>query len=204
MNWFRRTPLGETRWVVIDCETSGLDMEYDRLLSVAAVEVAQERILASRSYVAVVRQLEPSAAENILVHGIGAEAQLAGRPAAEALHELNAFMAGAIPAAFHAPFDTAILGRAFAQAGMKASRRRWLDLATLAPVLVPELDANHLDAWLAAFGIECDARHDALKDAYSTAQLLLVLLQKARREGVATAEALIRLASSAPWLPRRR
>lgn len=179
-------------------------MENDRLLSVAAIEVSQERILANRSYVAVVRQQEPSTAENILVHGIGAEAQLAGRPAAEALHELNAFMDGAIPAAFHALFDKAILERAFAQAGMKAPRKRWLDLATLAPVLFPDRDANHLDAWLAAFGIDCDARHDALNDAYSTAQLLLVLLQKARREGVASAEAFLRLASSGAWVPRRR
>jgi DNA polymerase III epsilon subunit-like protein len=57
---------------------------------------------------------------------------------------------------------------------------------------------------LAAFGIECDARHEALSDAYASAQLLLVLLQKAKREGVASAEALIRLASSAMWLRGRR
>ena len=204
MSWFRRTPLAEARWVVIDCETSGLDLETDRLLSVAAVEVTQHRIVADRSYAAVVRQQMPSSPDNILVHGIGADTQLTGRPAADALGELNAFMDGAIPSAFHAPFDKAILARAFAQAGMKAARKRWLDLATLAPALFPDHEANYLDAWLAAFGIECDARHDALWDAYSTAQLLLVLLDKARRERVASVEELIRLASSAAWLRQRR
>ena len=204
MNWFRRTPLAEARWVVIDCETSGLDMKTDRLLSVAAVEVTHDRIAADRSFAAVVRQQVPSSTDNILVHGIGAQAQLAGRPVADALGELNAFMDGAIPSAFHAPFDKAVLDRAFKQAGIRSSRKRWLDLATLGPVLYPDRKADDLDSWLAAFGIECDARHDALYDAYSTAQLLLVMLDKARRDRITSAEALIRLASSGAWLPQRR
>ena len=204
MSWFSRTPLAAARWAVVDCETSGLDINKDRLLSVAAVEAERDRIVAARSYAAVVRQEQPSAADNILVHGIGASAQLEGRPAGDVLRELNAFIGDAIPVAFHAPFDKAILERAFAQARIKAPRRRWLDLAALGPVLFPNSKANDLDSWLAAFGIECDARHDALNDAYATAQLLLVLLERAKREGVGTAEALLRLASSGHWLPSGR
>jgi DNA polymerase-3 subunit epsilon len=204
LSWFSRTPLGAARWVVVDCETSGLDPGTDRLLSVAAVEVEHERIVASRSYSAVVRQEQPSAVDNILVHGLGASAQLGGRPPGDVLRELKAFIGDAIPVAFHAPFDQAILERAFAHAGMKAPRQRWLDLAALAPVLFADRKANDLDSWLASFGIECDARHDALNDAYSTAQLLLVLLERARQERVATVEALLRVASSERWLPRAR
>ena len=204
MSSLRRTPIGEARWAVIDCETSGLDPNRDRLLSVAAVDVVNDRIVPARAYTAVVRAERASSTENMLVHGIGTEAQLGGRPAVEVLRELLACMGNAIPVAFHAPFDKAVLGRAFAQAGLKAPRRRWLDLAALAPVLFADRKASDLDSWLAEFGIECSARHEALSDAYATAQLLLVMLQKARREGVATAEALTRLASSASWLPRRR
>ena len=202
MSWFSRTPLDAARWVVVDCETSGLDPGTDRLLSVAAVEVEHERIVASRAYSAVVRQEQPSAVDNILVHGLGASAQLGGRPPGDVLGELKAFIGDAIPVAFHAPFDKAILERAFANAGMKAPRQRWLDLAELAPALFADRKANDLDSWLASFGIECEARHDALNDAYATAQLLLVLLERARQERVATVEALLRLASSRRWLPR--
>ena len=204
MSWFARTPLAETRWAVVDCETSGLDPRRDRLLSVAAIEVADGRIVLSRSYSALLRQKAPSRADNILVHGIGGDAQLGGRPAAEILRELKAFIADAIPVAFHAPFDKAVLERAYAHAELKAPRKSWLDLAALAPALYPDRKADDLDSWLAAFGIECVARHDALSDAYSTAQLLLVMLEKAKRERVASAEALIRLASSGAWLPQRR
>jgi DNA polymerase-3 subunit epsilon len=204
VSWFRRTPLAAARWVVVDCETSGLNPKQDRLLSVAAVEVAAERIAAGRAYAAVLQQQEPSRVDNILVHGLGGEAQLGGDPASQVLQELAVFMNDAIPVAFHAPFDKAVLARAFAQSGAPARRRRWLDLAVLAPVLFPDRKAQDLDSWLAAFAIECASRHEALSDAYATAQLLLVMLGKARSEGVATAEALIRLASSAAWLPARR
>jgi hypothetical protein len=43
MSWFRRTPLEGARWVVIDCETSGLDAARDRLLSVGAVRARWRR-----------------------------------------------------------------------------------------------------------------------------------------------------------------
>ena len=204
MSWFRRTPLADARWVVVDCETSGLDPKQDRLISVAAIEVARERVNPARSYSAVLAQDQPSHRDNILVHGIGASAQLAGRPSREVLSEFAAFLNDGVPVAFHAPFDKAVLDKAFTQAGIRPSRKRWLDLATLGPVLFPHPKADDLDSWLAAFGIECDARHDALHDAYSTAQLLLVMLEKARRDRVASVEALIRLAASAAWLPQRR
>jgi DNA polymerase-3 subunit epsilon len=50
----------------------------------------------------------------------------------------------------------------------------WVDLAWLAPALLPEraLSCKGLDAWLKAFGIANFKRHDALADAFATAQLL--------------------------------
>jgi DNA polymerase-3 subunit epsilon len=204
VRWFRRTPLAAARWVVIDCETSGLDPSRDRLLSVAAIEVAEERILASGSYSAIVQQQEPSEPRNMLIHGLGAEAQLGGRAAPDVLRELAAFVGERPVAGFHAPFDRAILSRAFARAGMSRPKWNWLDLATLAPAFFPGRAAGDLDSWLAAFSIECPARHDALGDAYATAQLLLVMLAEARRQRVSSAESLIRLAASAQrMLPSR-
>ncbi|HYI87353.1 MAG TPA: exonuclease domain-containing protein, partial [Burkholderiales bacterium] len=80
MSWFRRTPLAEARWVAIDCETSGLDAASDRLLSVGAVAVYGDRIELGKTFGALVRQAAASPAPNILVHGIGGDAQLAGLP----------------------------------------------------------------------------------------------------------------------------
>ena len=195
MSWFRRTPLEAARWVVIDCETSGLDAARDRLLSVGAVAVRDARIHLEDSFEARVRQEVPSAAENILVHGIGGDAQRSGAPLSEVVAALAAYAGEATPVAFHAAFDAAVLRRH----GFEPAAG-WHDLAALAPALFPGRRAKTLDEWLAEFGIPPDARHDALGDAFAAAQLLLVVLAEAGRQRVGTVEALARLARDGRWL----
>lgn len=199
MSWFRRTPLAAARWVAIDCETSGLDAARDRLLSVGAVAIRDRRIELAGAFEARVRQQAPSAAENILVHGIGGDAQLAGLPLPQAISNLAAYVGDAIPVAFHAPFDAVVLRRH----GFRP-RAPWQDLAQLAPALFPERKAERLDDWLAEFGISAEARHDALGDAFAAAQLLLVILAEAGRARVDTVEALIKLARARQTLSRWR
>jgi DNA polymerase-3 subunit epsilon len=196
VSWLRRTSLEGARWVVIDCETSGLDTARDRLLSVGAVAVRGDRIALGAAYEARVRQAFPSEPGNILIHGIGGDAQLAGRPLGEVIDELQRFIADGIPVGFHAGFDGAILRRH----GLRP-RQDWFDLATLAPVLFPECKPREssLDHWLGQFAIPPHARHDALGDAFSTAQLLLVALNEAARQRIQTVEALRRLQRDARW-----
>ena len=189
--FWRRTPLAGARWVVIDCETSGLDPARDRLLSVAAVKVRDGAVDLQDYFERRVRQEAPSARDNILVHGIGGDAQRGGEPLAQVSEALLAFAGDDLPVAFHAAFDAAVLRRH----GVKL-RARWLDLAALAPALFPRRPAKALDEWLAQFAIPARARHDALGDAFATAQLLLVLLAEARRQGVADVEALREAATS--------
>jgi DNA polymerase-3 subunit epsilon len=194
VSWFRRTPIAAARWVAIDCETSGLDAARDRLLSVGAVAVRDARIDLSDCFEARVKQRAPSTADNILIHGIGGDAQLAGLPLLQVIQKLVAHVDDAIPVGFHADFDATVLRRhGFA-------RRRWLDLAALAPALFPGRKAKALDDWLAEFGIAVHERHDALGDAFSTAQLLLVALAEAKRQGVDTVEGLRAAQRAGRWL----
>jgi DNA polymerase-3 subunit epsilon len=195
--WFRRTPLAAARWIVIDCESSGLDPERDRLLSVGALPVREGRIELAQAFASRARQQAPSAPENILIHGIGGDAQLDGLPLEDVVRELAARVDGAWPVGFHARFDEVLLRRH----GF-AAQERWLDLALVAPLLFPKLKAGRssLDEWLGAFGIPVHARHDALGDAFLTAQLLLVVLAEAQRQGIKTTQALQRLPRHARWL----
>ena len=190
--WRRGTPLAGVRWVAIDTETTGLDPRRDRLLSIGAVAVEHGRIQLADAYAAMVGQAAPSAPENIVVHGIGGDAQLAGRPRGEALAGLESFIGDRVPVGFNAGFDAAMLGRPIA-----------VDLAQIAPAIDPEHARGlyTLDDWLQRYGIETAARHDALDDAYSTAQLLLVVLSRAEAQHVGTLESLLRLAGAHRWLP---
>lgn len=197
---WKSRPLAAARWVVVDCETSGLDVARDRLLSVGAVAVRDGRVELADTFEAKVRQAAPSTPENIVIHGIGGDEQLLGLPLENVINSLKSYVAEAIPVAFHAAFDAGILRRH----GLKL-RAQWLDLANLAPALFAALNKpdGGLDHWLAAFDIAPLARHDALGDAFATAQLLLVLLNEAKRQRVETVEALLKTERAGRWLARR-
>ena len=58
-------PLRTARWVVVDCETSGLDAARDRLLSIGAVAVRAGRIELAEAFSALLRQDAPSDPANM-------------------------------------------------------------------------------------------------------------------------------------------
>lgn len=171
----------DTRFVVLDTETSGLDPGTDRVLSVGAVAVRELRIVPEDCFHELVAQRETSGRDNILIHGIGVGAQRSGRPLAEVLSRLDAWAGDAWRVGFHLGFDRRMLERAAKACGVpKPPARGWIDLAPLLPQLFPERSGfDSLEGSLAAFGIACAKRHDALADAYATALLLLALLRRA-------------------------
>ena len=196
MTWWRRaTPLAQVRWAVVDTETGGLDPRRDPLLAIGALAVSEGRLDLGASFSAIVRQAAPTAAGNIVVHGIGGDAQRAGVPAADAIGAFERFLGERVPVAFHAPFDAAVLERA----GL--ARRRWLDLDPLAHALFPRRQRlSSLDDWLNEFGIRAEGRHDAALDALATAELFLLLLGAGARQGIQTLEALLAAARGSRWL----
>lgn len=177
------------RWLVLDVESSGLDPRRDRLLSIAAVAVcpagARLQVCLGDSFEVVLRQpADPGAADkaNILVHGIGVGAQQAGVAPAQALADFARF-AGTSPfIGYHSAFDRVLIERAQRVNRQPLGHPAWLDLADLAPVLLPQVRAKALDEWLAHFGIGCLARHQAAADALATAELLQHLWPLALRQ----------------------
>jgi DNA polymerase-3 subunit epsilon len=200
-----RAPPAAARFVVADVEATGLDAQRDRLIAIGAVTVEAARIHLGRSFYVVLRQPEASSRENILVHGIGGTAQRGGNDPAEALLAFLEFAGKAPLVGFHAAFDNALIRRAMREFVGEPWERQWIDLAQLAPELIPEeaRARQHLDAWLERFGIEVFNRHDAAADALATAQLLLALLPRAAERRVATVEAMLWDPGAARWLGGR-
>jgi len=75
----------QSRCVVVDVETTGLNLMTDTLISIGAVAVVNGKIALGDSFYVVLQQRAASEKGNILLHGIGTSAQLEGEPPAEAL-----------------------------------------------------------------------------------------------------------------------
>jgi DNA polymerase-3 subunit epsilon len=202
-----RANAADVRWVVVDTETTGLDADTDRLLAIGAVAVDRGGIRLADSFEVLVQNLAPGDKANVVIHGIGYEAQREGIPIPQALAAFAAYVAGAPCVGFHCPFDRAVLARSAASAGVPLSLPRWLDLDPLAAALVPDVHqrgARSLDDWITVFDIDVVARHSAAGDALATAELLLRLRAVAARQGIATFKALVRVSRQRRWLESAR
>jgi DNA polymerase III subunit epsilon len=199
-----RAPLATQRWLVVDVETTGLDMRRDRLLAIGAVMMEGSAIRYQESFEIVIKQAAPSGADNILIHRIPGSEQLLGVDAADALSAFLTFAQKVPCIAFHAAFDETMLTRAIRENLDIDWAPQFIDLALLAPALVTDAPqgTRDLDAWVAHFGITILARHRAVADALGTAQLFQVLLNRAAAQQIASTETLFKLARSQRWLAR--
>ncbi len=170
-------PHAASRYVVVDVETSGLNLAKDRLIAIGAVAIGEGQIQLADSMEIILRQDRISGHDNILIHGIGGTAQAEGVPPVEALLAFLEYLGKSPLLAFHVAFDQTMIERALKTfLGLKLNHP-WADLAYLAPALYPDLARSHrsLDQWMGQFGISNYARHSALADALSTAELALSL-----------------------------
>lgn len=195
-------PLSASRCVVVDVESSGLDLREDRLISIGAVAVVNGRIALGDSYSVILQQEKASGRENILLHGIGGSAQTEGVQPAEGLLDFLAYLGKDPLVAFHAAFDSTMIKRAIKQHLGFNFKHPWLDLAYVMPGLEPQLGQrlHTLDDWANHFGIQNDDRHNALADALATAQLQLIAVLLANKKNMATYSGLRYLEKMQRWV----
>ena len=188
------------RWVVVDVETSGMDVTSDALISIGAVAIVDGRVVPGDSLEIIVKQASASSRENILVHGVGAHAQLNGTDPQSAVRAFMDYVGRAPMLAFHAPFDRGFLARVTKHYVNQPFDNPWLDIAELAPALEPKAMLKSLDEWLRHYSIQVAVRHSAASDAFATALLVTRLLPEARRQGAPSFADMQKLARQAKWL----
>ncbi|MBU1424060.1 MAG: 3'-5' exonuclease [Gammaproteobacteria bacterium] len=190
-----------SRFVVVDVETTGLNLMTDTLISIGAVAVVNGRIALGDSFYVVLQQREISRKENILIHGISSSAQREGDDPAEALLAFLEYLGKSPLVAFHVTFDETMIRRALRQYLGLSFKHPWLDLAYVMPALYPTLAYSHrvLDDWIGRFNIRIEVRHNALADALATAQLLQVAHSRARAKDITDFAGLRDLERSQRW-----
>ncbi len=206
--WWRRSAAADdSRWVMLDVESSGLDPKHDRLLAIAAIALHRgggaPQLALGDSFELVIRQQDAVVDKaNILVHGIGVGAQRSGTEPAQALAAFERWVGGSPLLGFHVAFDEALIQRAMRAVLGRALPNPWIDIADLARVVRPDVAGRSLDEWMDALGVRCAVRHQAAADTLATAELLLKLWPQvlAQRQGEDW-RALARLAAQRRWLP---
>jgi DNA polymerase III subunit epsilon len=179
------------------------------LVAIGAVAVVAGAVRMSESFEVTLQQATPSSVENILVHRIPTGEQLRGIPPAEALMAFLEFVGRAPLVGFHALFDEIMLARAYEQHLGEKIAQRWIDLRELAPALgIRPPGSRHaahppsLDESLAEFGVAISRRHQAVADAFGTAQLFQALSQRAASQGYRSIDGLRTLIDDAKWSHR--
>jgi DNA polymerase III subunit epsilon len=195
----------QARYVVVDVESSGLDAQRDQLISIGAVAIDQGEIQ-PQDFDVVLRQENASSVDNILIHRIGGTAQQAGLAPHEALLCFLEFAGKAPLVAYHAAFDRTLITRALREAIDALLPNAWLDLAWVLPELHEETHqkSSGLDGWLARHHITHVERHHALSDAYATAQLCLIAMNKAEQKNFYCMQNLLDMQAAQQWLSRTK
>ncbi|MDX9837057.1 MAG: 3'-5' exonuclease [Azoarcus sp.] len=175
-------PHFEARYVIVNTEASGLNLDHDTLLSVAAIGINEGILTPEDSFYAA---LEP-------------------HPAAT-LAALLQFAKKEPLVVFNAGFNRSMLERAFDTHLGFIPDLIWLDLFILLPTLFPDrINRNaRLADWMEAFNIETFQRHHALGDAFVIAQLMLSAQARALAHGANTPRALAEMERARRQLQRQ-
>ena len=170
-----RQKFTDTRFLVLDCEMSGLDVKSCQLLSLGWVMVEHGRMVNSSARHQLIHA-DRGAGDSSRIHGL-LDSSLAGATSvASVLMLLIKHMQGAVLVFHHAPLDIRFL--------QKAAIENFR-----CPLLFPYIDTMHvekrrvhmqgktmglrLSQCRQRYGLTSSQQHNALADAQATAELLL-------------------------------
>ncbi|AMC99752.1 3'-5' exonuclease [Halomonas chromatireducens] len=197
----RRHANGEYGWlfhpytgdelVAIDCETTGVDTRTAEPVSIAAVKVRGDRVLASESLDLRLRRPASLTGDSICVHGLRGIDLDDGESPGEALAKLLEFIGNRPLLGWHLDFDLAILNRQLRPLFGFELPNTGIDVAQLyhrqlrRSAMDPDPTTIRFDTVAEILGVPVMGRNTALGDAVTTALMYLKLergTMQARRE----------------------
>lgn len=176
-------------FVVLDTETTGLDLAKDHILSFGAVKIEEFKIRINSSlelYPESDREIGKSAE----IHGITQRPETISQEDFSRI--LLPYLGNSILVGQHIHFDKSMMEKI---TGIPSFPNSMIDTANFALRLEkgPQANWNHvnskdysLDQLCGRYGIQTEDRHTASGDAFLTAQLFLKLLKIAQSKGILT------------------
>jgi len=177
----------ETRFVVLDTETTGFDYDNDRILCIGAL-VLQNGIINVQERFEVYLEQDHYDKSTAQIHGILKDLLIKRPTELEALKQFLDFLGDSIIIAHHTIFDVTMINRALERNGLPQLQNKTLDTAYLYKKtliqshLFERKDHYTLDDLADKFDISKKDRHTALGDAYITAIAFLKIVKKLREK----------------------
>ena len=193
---FMFDPPPENEWVSLDCETTGLNVRTDEIVSIGAVRIVGDRIMASERLDLLVRPEHGVSAESVRVHQLRERDLAAGLPAETAAKELMRFIGSRPLVGYFLEFDVAMLhrviwpliGQGLPQPKIEVSGmyydHKYRQLPAYLQQQNPEIDLRFA-TMMTDLGLPLRDAHDALNDAVMAA-LAFIKLRRIRdqRSGI--------------------
>ena len=109
---FMFDPPPADEWVALDCETTGLDVRRDRIISIGAVRIVGNRLLTSQRLELLVRPERALDVASMRVHRLRERDLAEGLPPEEAMRQLLQFIGSRPLVGYYLEFDLAMINRA--------------------------------------------------------------------------------------------
>lgn len=188
----KETLLTELDFIVFDTETTGFDIQKDKILSIGAVTISKGEIQIAQSFECYVEQ-DFSDNPSIAIHGIMPHNNYSKIKEEEAIQQFLNYIKGKILIGHHVGFDIAMMNQAISKILPDKLKNYAFDTAMLYHRLKYPLQQSFspsedytLDALSGQFNITASDRHTAAGDAFITAILFLKLLDRLQKQGVTT------------------
>ena len=160
------------RVVVLDCETTGLTPEKDKILSIGAVAL-HHNIIYIEDHFSVYLDQEVFDPKSVPVHGIIKNTSTSWISEEKAIQELLKFSGNSKIIGHHIEFDIQILNQSLKHLNLPKLKNKTLDTNDLYSKYKGVSQSMHktLDELCDEFNIIKKDRHTALGDAFLTAQV---------------------------------
>ncbi len=171
---FMWDPPPADEWVALDCETTGLSVHSDQIISIGAVRIVGSRIVTSERLELLVRPSRAISVESVRVHGLRERDVAEGMDPDEATACLMRFIGSRPLVGYYLEFDVAMIDRAiFPRLGMGLPQPK-IEVSAMfyeykSRQLPPYRQGGHIDLRFATMmrelGLPLRAAHNALNDA---------------------------------------
>lgn len=186
----KNCPIDQLTFVVLDTETSGLDINKDIILSIAAIKIINCEIVIQDRLECYIKDGAYHPDQSVEVHGITRNKIKEGYELNQVIRQLLEFVGNAIIVGHHIAFDVKMIDKYVLKQMGCHLKNRTLDTSSLNHRIENNIHEPvkpiSLDQLARNYGVPLGKRHTAAADTFITATIFLKMLNRLKKRGVET------------------